>query len=257
MFRGVKLYLRTVGVRGLLYAARSKVTSSTVHFKLTREDCLHPLYLRIPSSDVPTYDQVFINEEYAFSVGTQPKVIVDAGANIGLASIFFANKYPEAKIIAIEPERSNFEFLRENVKPYPQIIPLQAALWNKTEEINLIDPGLGKWGFMTEGNLSSEGLHGSTCHTVKAVTMDDIMKDYGLEKVDILKIDIEGAEKEVFADTSSWIGRVDAIIIELHERMKPGCNRTFYCGSNGFDNEWQQGENVYLSRGSSLTRRCT
>lgn len=41
------------------------------------------------------------------------------------------------------------------------------------------------------------------------------------------------------------------------KRMKPGCNRTFYCGSNGFDNEWLQGENIYLSRGSSMTRRCT
>jgi len=251
------MYLRTVGFSGLLYAIKGKVMKSTVFFKLNRQDCTHPFRLRIPSSDVPTYKQVFINQEYNFLVETQPKTIVDAGANIGLASIYFANKYPGAKIIAIEPEQSNFELLKDNIAPYLNIIPVQAALWHKNEEINLIDPGLGKWGFMTEMKDSSENLPGDSFHTVAAMTIDKIMKDYNLEKIDILKIDIEGAEREVFSNTSSWIEKVDSIIIELHERMKAGCNRSFYCGSNGFDNEWTHGENVYLSRKNCLTRRST
>jgi FkbM family methyltransferase len=203
------------------------------------------------------YEQIFINQEYDFSEETQPKTIVDAGANIGLASIYFANKYPHAKIIAIEPEQSNFELLKDNIAPYPNIIPIQAALWHKNEIINLIDPGIGKFGFMTEMKDSSENLPGDFCHTVVAITLDKIMKDFNLDKIDILKIDIEGAEREVFSNTSSWIEKVDSIIIELHERMKAGCNRSFYCGSNGFDNEWKQGENVYLSRRNCLTRRST
>jgi FkbM family methyltransferase len=198
---------------------------------------------------------VFIEQEYDFLVETQPKVIIDAGANIGLASIYFASKYPDAKIIAIEPEQSNFELLKENVAPYPHVVPIQAALWNKNEEINLIDPGSGKWGFMTEMKQPSKKIPSKTCHTVMGTTIDKIMQDYSLTKIDILKIDIEGAEKEVFSDTSSWIGKVDAVIIELHERFKPGCNRSFYRGSNGFDSEWSQGENMYLSRGNCLARR--
>jgi FkbM family methyltransferase len=257
MIQSIRIYLSTVGFSGLLYAIKAKVTNSTVFFKLNRQDCKYPFRLRIPSSDVPTYHQVFINQEYDFLVETQPKVIVDAGANIGLASIYFANKYPGAKIIAIEPEQSNFELLKENIAPYPNIIPVQAALWHKNEEINLIDPRLGKWGFMTEMKNSSENIPGNICHAVVAMTVDKIIKDYNLAKIDILKIDIEGAEKEVFSDTSSWIEKVDSLIIELHERMKIGCNRSFYCGSNGFDNEWKQGENVYLSRGNCLTRRST
>jgi len=82
--------------------------------------------------------------------------------------------------------------------------------------------------------------------------MDSVIDEYRLDKIDILKIDIEGAEKEVFADTSSWIEKVDAIIVELHEHMKSGCVRSFYNGSNGFEHEWRKGENVYLSRGASL-----
>ena len=57
--------------------------------------------------------------------------------------------------------------------------------------------------------------------------------------------DLSGADLQ-----QTWIDSVDSIIVELHERMKPGCNRSFYVGSNGFDHEWSQGENVYLSRNS-------
>ena len=229
--------------------------TSTELLELNREDLRFPFRLRNHTSDVPTFKQVFIEREYDFLVETPPKVIVDAGANIGLASIYFANKYPQARIIAIEPEQSNFQLLKSNAAPYGTIIPLQAALWNHNGEINLIDPGLGHWAFMTEDENASEKLPGKVRHKVMAITVDKILDDYAVDRIDILKIDIEGAEKEVFCDTSAWIEKVDALIIELHERMKPGCNRSFYNGSNGFDREWRQGENVYLSRGKRLTRR--
>jgi FkbM family methyltransferase len=250
-------YHNILGYSSILSAIKAKITSSTVLFNVDRQDCKFPFHLRIPSSDVRTYRQMFLYQDYDFSVEKQPKFIVDAGANIGLASIYFANKYPDAKIIAIEPEQSNFEILRENVAPYPNIIPIQAALWHKNEEINLVDPGLGKWGFITKMKDSTEGLSGNICHVVEGMTVDKIMKSHNIEQIDILKVDVEGAEKEVFSDTSSWIGKVDSLIVELHEHMKPGCNRSFYHGTNGFDNEWKQGENVCLSRGDTITRRST
>lgn len=86
---------------------------------------------------------------------------------------------------------------------------------------------------------------------MKAMTLGKIIADYQLNKIDILKIDIEGAEKEVFEDASSWIGKVEALIIELHEDMKSGCNRSFYNGSNGFDDEWRRGENVFLAKANT------
>ncbi len=251
--------LRTSGLVGLalfiLYVIRGKIKNTTALFTIKRQDCRYPLQLRVPSSDVETYRQIFIHNEYDFLAEAEPHVILDAGANVGLASIYFANKYPDAKIYSVEPERSNFELLKKNVSSYPNIFPMQAALWHKNEEINVVDPGLGKWGFMTKVKNPMENLPDVTCHTVPALTIEKIMVDHALPRIDILKIDIEGAEKEVFADTSAWIGKVGAIIVELHEYMKSGCNRSFYCGSNGFDVEWQQGENVYLSRKNFLKRR--
>lgn len=257
MITGIKYYYLRFGVSGVLKAIEAKFRNSNGLITVRRKGIKAPFYLRLKTSDIPTFDQVFMHQEYDFSVNRSPKVIVDAGANIGLASIYFANKYPDAKIIALEPEESNFRLLKENVSPYPNVVPIHAALWHKNEEINLIDPGLGKWGFMTETKNISEGSQSDICHAVKAMTVDKVMDDFNLEKIDILKMDIEGAEKEVFSDSSPWIDRVDAIIAELHERMKSGCNRSFYNGSNGFVDEWMQGENVYLSRGNCLKRRST
>jgi len=257
MTKSVRYYYSRFGTSGVIAAIKRILGSSTYLIKVERKEIRAPFYLRLQTSDIPTFDQVFIHKEYDFDTTKFPNVIIDAGANIGLAAIYFTNKYPDATIIALEPEQSNFELLKKNVSPYTKIIPVQAALWHKNEEINLVDPGLGKWGFMTESKNTSENSAGNACHKVKAMTVDRLMQNYNLEKIDILKIDIEGAEKEVFSESSPWIEKVDSIIVELHERMKGGCNRSFYNGSNGFVDEWKLGENVYLSRGNCLTRRST
>ncbi|MCU7852272.1 MAG: FkbM family methyltransferase [Candidatus Thiodiazotropha sp. (ex Monitilora ramsayi)] len=247
MFRQIKTYLPTVGLRGSLYALWGSIKNKTFDLKIEEPGIRHPFYLRLPSSDAPTYKQVFMKHEYNFEVDAEPKIIVDAGANIGLASIYFANKYPQATIYAIEPEQSNFNALQKNTAGYENIIAIHAALWHEKRRINLVDPGLGNWGFMTQETETSEQI-GEERHLVQAITVDNILSDYDINRIDILKIDIEGAEREVFSNTSSWLDKVDMIIIELHERMKQGCNRSFYNGSNGFAYEWSQGENVYLSR---------
>lgn len=254
MFQRMNFYLRNLGLRGLLCAIKAWLTNSTVYFEVKRRDCKFPFLLRVPSSDVPTYEQIFVRRDYDFSVAVQPEVIIDAGANVGVASIYFANKFPDATIIAIEPEQSNYELLKKNTAPYPHVVPVQGALWNKNEEVIVIDPGLGNWGFMTVIKHLSRDPRSNTCHAVMGVTIDKLMADYNLSKIDILKVDIEGAEKEVFSDTSPWIDAVESIVIELHDRLKAGCNSSFYGGLDGFDSEWTQGENIFVSRGNYLTK---
>ncbi|MDA0708416.1 MAG: FkbM family methyltransferase [Proteobacteria bacterium] len=249
----IKFWYKHFGLQETINAIVSRFTKETNLITVTREDIKFPFYLRGRTTDIPTFEQIFVNQEYNFETTTIPKVIVDAGANVGLTSIYFANKYPNAKIIAIEPEKSNYEMLIKNVSSYTNIIALNVALWNQNEEIELVDPGLGKWGFMTQ-NSETDDDHGILSHKVKAMTVDQIMKDHNLERINILKIDIEGAEKEVFADTSLWLEKVDALIVELHDRMKSGCASSFYNGSNGFDIEWIQGENIYKSRKNFLKK---
>jgi len=215
---------------------------------MKRPDARFPFHLRVPSTDVAILDQIYIRQQYEFEVKTFPGVIVDAGANIGLASIYFANRFPGARILAIEPEESNFALLQRNILPYPEITGIRAALWHKDEMINVLDPGLGSWQFMTQAEDSDERTLGETIHQVQGMSIDTLMRNHEVERLDILKIDVEGAEREVFNHSSSWVEKVDALIVELHERLKPGCARSFYSGTSGFDDEWWEGENIYLTR---------
>ncbi len=253
----LKYYIRIIGFWGLTYAIIGKITKRTRLLKIVRSDIKSPLLLRIPSSDVPTFSQIYIKNEYDFNVRDTPKIIVDAGANIGIASIYFSNKFPDARIIAIEPEKNNYEILIKNIESYKNITPILGALWNEDAILNVVDCGLGNWGFMMQAQNGEIGLCEKRICKVRGMTVNTIMKEQDINHIDIFKIDIEGSEREVFQDASSWIGNVDSIIIELHERLKPGCNRSFYNGSGGFDNEWTQGENVFLSRhGGCLTKSC-
>ena len=255
MIDAVRYYRRVVGVRGLVSAIKGKITKTRRLLQIKRPEIAFPFFLRVPSSDVLAFEQIFINHAYDFEINRPPKTIIDAGANIGLASIYFSNKFPGSKIIALEPEESNFALLKQNVALYGNIIPVCGALWHEDGRIDLVDPGLGEWGFMTQAQDDVKQGYGEILHEARGMTVDTIMKKQGIEHIDILKIDIEGAEQEVFGNPSSWIGKVDALIIELHDRMKPGCSRSFYEGSKGFDNRWLRGENVYLTRrGACLTR---
>jgi FkbM family methyltransferase len=255
MLHEIKFYWSAAGVLGVLGAITGKVTHRPVLMKETSPDLGFPVYLRLPSSDLSAFKQVVVERLYDFVTATEPRTIVDAGANIGCAAIYFASRYPESRIIAIEPESSNFAMLRKNVAPYPNVMPIQAALWDADEEIDLVDPGFGKWGFMTESNPRQESRN-KFHQRVRAITVNSIMSEFKLSQIDILKVDIEGAEREVFRSAASWIGKVDAIVIELHEHLKAGCESSFYDATKGFDEPWRQGENIVVTRNKCLKKRA-
>jgi Methyltransferase FkbM domain len=83
---------------------------------------------------------------------------------------------------------------------------------------------------------------------VNAITVADVIRDYNLDRIDLLKVDIEGSEKEAFADPGSWIALVDAICMEFHDRFKAGCSRSFFKAVEDFPVESWRGENVLVAR---------
>ncbi|UCG14639.1 MAG: FkbM family methyltransferase [Deltaproteobacteria bacterium] len=256
LFRDVRDYCRIFGFRGIYFVLEAKLLTTSKEVEAKVPSIRDPLTLRLKTSDIGTYLQVFINQDYDFTIAETPRMILDAGANIGLTSIYFTHKFPEATILAMEPEESNFAVLEKNTAPYRRIIPSQAALWCENTWIDLIDPGLGKWGFQTYNVNDNNAI--SVRHKVQGMTVDKIMQDQGIEFIDILKMDIEGAEKEVFQDPSKWIDKVGVLIVELHEHLKTGCNRSFYNATNNFDIERKKGENIYLAKEEKgLTIRST
>jgi len=216
--------------------------------EITREDIKSSMFLRNNSSDVLVYKDVIDSKEYEFTATKEPRTIIDAGANIGLTSVFFANKYPNAKIIAIEPDESNIKILEMNIKPYKNIHLIKGALWDSVGEIDLLDAGLGNWGFMVGNEKDTNGikLPATSKYKTKTITIEKICELYELDEIDILKIDIEGSEKEVFNNSSQWINKVNLIVVELHERMKKGCDKAFYGIRKYFDKCCKNHEDIYL-----------
>ena len=198
-----------------------------------------PLEVRLRTSDLAVVAQVFVDGEYDTDYGIEPELIVDAGANVGASPIYFANRFPGARVVAIEPDPANYAMLVSNVRRWPQITPVHAALWPEDATVELSDPGYGTWGY--QASASHDG-------SIPAMSMDRLLESTGLERVDLLKIDIEGAERELFAAAGDWIQRVQAIVIELHDQQTPGCDAAFTRATRDFQVRTTHGEHVIVRR---------
>lgn len=112
------------------------------------------VFLRRRTSDVPCLQNVFLDQEYKTPFQVDPKVIIDGGANIGMTTLFFSQKYPRAKIVAIEPETSNFEILKKNCSGLPNVALINAALWSTEQDFVVRDSTTEKWAFsVTEARI--------------------------------------------------------------------------------------------------------
>jgi len=202
-----------------------------------------PLLLRKDTTDAAMFDQVFLHDEYKIGFSFEPKVIIDAGANIGLFSILMKNRFPEARVICIEPDQENHEVLKRNLGPYNQVEIVNAGLWNSVTKLTIRDKyNAGHSALVVE----EDAIKGK----VDAVTIDSVIQSYDLERIDILKIDIETSEKDLFLKNfEQWLPKVRVIIIELHDWLKPGCSRVFFEAVNKTLNTYSYsvcGENTII-----------
>jgi len=201
-----------------------------------------PLFLRAQTTDMPAFVQIFQLRDYDFPLAEKPQFIIDGGANVGYASVFFAHKYPQAKIFAVEPEESNCRIFSKNCTAYTNIELIQAGIWSAAGPLRIKDIGLGNWGFVVEETSTDDP------QSISAVTVGDLLHRSGKPCIDILKLDIEGAEKEVFsADNLAWLDKVKVLIIELHDHLTPGCNNVFSKAIEPYNfHRQQRGENIIL-----------
>jgi FkbM family methyltransferase len=200
--------------------------------------------IRNLTTDLQCLEKVFVRREYELPFDISPRVIIDAGANIGMATLYFTAKYPDARILSIEPESSNFEILRRNCGNLPNVSLINAALWPDPGPLSIRDPQAGKWAFSVE---ERNGQNGGT-DSVATVTIPQILRQLGVKKIDLLKLDIEGAELELFSrGPEIWLDCVRLLVLELHDRIRPGCAQAFYTALNGrqFIQE-VEGENIVI-----------
>jgi FkbM family methyltransferase len=181
-----------------------------------------PIFLRPDTSDLKVFREVFLFCVYNFNIGHNPEIIVDGGANIGLSSVFFAKKYKNAKIYAVEPEGTNLGILRKNVNGYEQIVVVPAALWNRDCQLRIKNLNENKWAFTVEDSESENN------GAITGISFSTLILQYHIRSIDLLKLDIEGSERALFnANHDLWIPFIKSMIIELHDWLDPECSDTF------------------------------
>lgn len=148
-------------------------------------------------------------------------LIIDAGGYIGTASLKFNSMFPKATIITIEPSEKNLNILNKNLYNISNITILKGALLTTTDEyVSLYSNGNGEWGHSTI--VSS--LNVSYLENVKSYLLSDLVnKNF----TGIIKLDIEGSEKDLFVHQSEVLNKFKLIVVELHERYNPGTEKAY------------------------------
>lgn len=220
-----------------LYKCAKAKVSSKIQFSFLQ----HPIFFRNIYSDIAIFEQIFINKEYHVNIAFTPKTIIDLGANVGYASLYFNAKYPTAQIIAVEPEVNNFLQAKKNVEHYKNIALLNGAIWHNNDKLFLVDNGLGEAGFMVNA--------GDGVNEIKAYTIPNLLEMMNAKTIDILKIDIEGAEKEIFENNIDlWLPKTKVVIVETHDRYRKGTSKAVFSAINKYDFSLElNGENLIFT----------
>lgn len=187
-----------------------------------------PVFLRPHDSDNIVLTKIFVDREYdldripqgariratyerILAEGKTP-LIVDAGANIGLAARFFAMAYPRARIVSVEPDPSNCAVCRRNVEGFPNIEVIEAAIGAESGFVALESETNASWATRTQRAEQGQPV----------VTIADICARHPGSELLVVKIDIEGFESDLFSSNTEWADQAGAIIIEPHDWMMPG-----------------------------------
>ncbi len=152
--------------------------------------------------------EMFYNREYELPAEAAPQVILDLGSNAGMSVIYFRDRYPTAQIVAVEPSPTTFDRLRRNVGHLDNVTLVKAAAAAVDGSITLYETG-ESWAATTVGPAGSgPGVE------VSAKTVETILREAGVDRADLVKMDIEGAEHEVLA--SKKVSEADWIAFEFH-----------------------------------------
>jgi FkbM family methyltransferase len=167
-----------------------------------------PIHYFSPGEFLHAAEEIFEKEIYKIAFQTPTPLIIDCGANIGISVLYFKALAPQAKIIAYEPDTANFELLQKNTQHLKNVQNVKAAVWINEHDLQFEDVG-------AQGSKISTGntAHGISLKIVKAVRLRTLLQN---EAVDLLKIDIEGAEYEVIKDCKDALSNVKNIFLEYH-----------------------------------------
>lgn len=175
----------------------------------------HAIQLRNRTSDFAVFRQVFLEQQYNLPIVRHAEYIIDAGANIGLSSVYFLSRNKNVRIVAIEPDPENYAVAQENIAPFgDRCCLIHGALWSHSGTLAISRGSFrdGRhWATQTIPNVRDSD------EIVRAYTMNEIIAEAGFPNIDLLKMDIEGAELQVFRDGDvQFLQKTSCCAVECH-----------------------------------------
>jgi FkbM family methyltransferase len=161
-------------------------------------------------TELDTLYEIGIEDEYRPADTIPAEVLVDLGASVGLATLRLLSSHPGARAIAVEADPELIPRLRANVSGLPVTV-IHAAVCGSTGRKVFYRSDMDSWGSSLEKTGSKK-----TAVSVPTLSLDDLLDDVGIHRVQLLKLDVEGAEWEIFQGDVS--ARIDAMIGEVHGR---------------------------------------
>ena len=204
-----------------------------------------PLHCRLNSSDPYVFYQVFMEQEYEVLKDLKNvRLIIDCGANVGYSAAYFLTLYPEAKLIAVEPDSANFAILERNLKPYGDRVRLyQAGIWSHKTGLTVCR---GTYRDGAEWSTQVQASKPGETPDVEAIDIGTLLRDSGNTQIDMLKIDIEGSETVVFRENyAEWLGKTRNMAVEIHDDE---CERIFQAAIAGYPFAISRNENVVVCK---------
>ncbi|MBE0612752.1 MAG: FkbM family methyltransferase [Burkholderiales bacterium] len=165
-------------------------------------------------SDSFIFGEVFQHNYYRLGLPTQPKTILDVGANTGFTAVYFARTYTSARLACVEPIPANVRVLRRNLElnaVTADVFPVAITVEDGRVLMEILAKDYGHRIFDGTSSARVETLE------VDALSIKTIQKRLGWSRIGLLKVDIEGYEKKLFSADCSWLWLVDAMCIECHE----------------------------------------
>jgi FkbM family methyltransferase len=177
-------------------------------------------------------------------------VIVDGGANTGYASLYFADIYPDAIVLAVEPNPATFEILVRHTAANPRIKPKFGALWGDQGGVDIEFPAGGAWAARTVApEAEGQSSIGQKAARIPSLTLEDLIAETPNGRPLIIKLDIEGAERQVCAASAQTLRDAACIIVEPHDWLNngAGCLTPLFKALAGKEMDtFIQGENLVL-----------
>lgn len=205
--------------------AALKLGGTDAPFTLRSRYAAAPLWCRPNSSDVDVFDQIFRYREYrCLDDVADARFIVDCGANAGFSSAYLLNRFPNATVVAVEPDPGNFAALQRNLAPYhTRATAIHSGIWSS--ECGLV---MSETPFRDgrEWSRTVRPARDGETPLMYATDVGTLLQRSGHDRISVLKVDIEGSEVEMFRDGHcAWLDQVDTLVIELHG---PECERVFH-----------------------------